>query len=224
MMKFNLFLFIAACFAINAHGQYVDVSNKSLSTGTFTGLTVMLKNVDQKSVISEWSSFMKDYSGKTKYDKKNNESVTTGASIGGIGGNVSTYATHTSIGNDIQQTVWFADSDVFLTEADSGSLKIATEVMEKFILHMKRYVIQSDLNAQDAQMKNLQKDLDKEMKNEEKSLANIEKLKQKITEEESNIVQYKQLQDKKKAEIEAQLQVIEGVKQKLNSVTLESDL
>ena len=204
-------------------GQYVLVAEKPMTTGTHPAFTVTLEGVDEKVAEKEWERFMKDYSGKTKRDRKSGESLTTGAAIGGIGGNVNVHAHGVELGSNVQFTAWFESDDMFVSEDEAAQADVAVGMMERFIVHMKRVRIQNELDKEADQLKDLQKELNQEEKNEQRSEDSIEKYKQKIQEEEAAISESIAMQKQKTMEIKAQQVVIESVKNRLNNVSLDDE-
>lgn len=221
----NLFSLVAFLFvSFTMVGQYVDTGDKAMARGTYPAYTVTLEGVDAKTVEKEWQQFMKDYSGKSKRDRKSGEITTTGAAIGGIGGNANVYGSAVELGSNVQQTAWFESDEMYVSDAEPAQSDIAVGIMERFIVHMKRVRIESELDAEAKLLKDYQKALNQEEKNEQRQHDNIAKFEKKIQEAESAIVESKNLQEKKTEEIEAQQLVIEAVKKRLNNVGLEDEV
>jgi len=203
--------------------QYVEISDMPMSMGTNTGFTVSIDDMDEKTVQKEWESFMKEYSGKSKRDRKTNEVLTSKTAIGGVGGNVNVYSSSTEVGSRVKHTVWFESDGMFMNEGQTAQTDVAEGIMERFIVHMKRVGIQNELDAEEDTMKDLQKELDKEEKNEDRQHDNIEKYEKQIQEAKAEIVESKQIQEQKTQEIEAQQNIIEAVQMRLSNVSLEDD-
>lgn len=222
-MKNIITTIILAFSAASAFAQYVEMGEKPMSTGVNDAFTVDILGADEKAVQKEWSDFMKDFSGKTKRDRKSGEMRTERAAIGGIGGDVIAYATTTELGSKVKHTAWFESDGMFVSSGDKTKADIIVGVMERFIIHMKRVQIEEELDAEEKAMKDLQRELDKEEKNEERQHSNIEKYEQQIQEAEANIVESQEMQKQKAEEIESQQDVIEAVKVRLNNVGLGDD-
>ena len=205
-------------------GQYVATGDKAMTRGTFPAYTVSIAGADAKIVEKEWQQFMKDYSGKTKRDRKSGEITTSGAAIGGIGGNANVYSLSVELGSNVQHTAWFESDEMYVSDAESAQSDIAVGIMERFIVHMKRVRIQGELDMEASSLKDLQKELNQEEKNEQRQHDDIAKYEDKIQEAESAISESKNMQKQKTQEIEAQQMVIEAVKVRLNGVGLEDGM
>jgi hypothetical protein len=223
-MKNLIISFVLLFLAATMFGQYVNTSEMAMTRGTFPAYTVTIAGVDGKTVEKEWQQFMKEYSGKSKRDRKSGEITTSGVAIGGIGGNANVYSTSVELGSNVQHTAWFESDEMYVSDAESAQSDVAVGIMERFIVYMKRVRIEEELEAEADALKNLQKDLNQEEKNEERQHDDIAKYEKKIQEAEAEISESKNLQKQKIQEIEAQQKVIEAVKVRLNGVGLEDEV
>lgn len=206
------------------NAQHVEIDDKAMSAGVQSAYAVSIENSTEKIVQKEWQSFMKEYSGKTKRDRKSGEMRTTGAAIGGIGGNANLFATSSAIGSRINHTVWFESEGEFVSPStDQAAADVAVDIMEQFILHMKRTNIQLELKTEETTMKTLQKALTKEEKNEQKQHDIIAKAEKQIEEAKAEIEASKERQIQQADDIEKQQGVIEKVKVRLENVSLDGD-
>ncbi len=210
--------------AYSGFSQYVKMDDKPMSKGVYPGFSVNIQGLDSKVVAKEWQQFMKDYSGKSKRDRKSKELVTTGAAIGGIGGDVTVYGSAAEIGTTVQYTAWFESDAIFVAEDETTQSDIVVGIMERFIVHMKRVRIESELEFEEKSLKMFQKELNQEEKNEKKNHSDIAKFQKKIEEAEVNISESRVFQEQKTLEIERQQEIVEGVKVRLSNVGLEDEV
>lgn len=223
-MKHILYLALTFLSLSFVQAQHVEISDKAMSAGVNSAFTVSIDNSTEKVVQKEWQAFLKEYSGRSKRDRKSGEIRTTGAAIGGIGGNANVFATSMAIGSRVNHTVWFESDGTFISpDDDQAAADVGIDIMEQFILHMKRTNILGEIKTQEVLLKSLQKTLTKEQKNEQRQHDIIAKAEKQIEAAKAEIEASKQRQTEQSTGIETQQGVIEAVKIRLENVSLESD-
>ncbi len=223
-MKNLISAFTLTLVSITLFAQYVEVDEKPMSTGINHGFTVEIDGLEEKTVQKEWQSFLKEYSGRSKRDRKSGEVQTTRAAIGGIGGDVNVYAITSEIGSKVKVSAFFESDGIFVSDDEAAQVDVAVGLMERFIVHTKRVRVEMELEGEEKTMKDLQKDLDKEERNEQRQHDTIEKCEKQIQEAEAAIVESQEMQKLKAEEIAEQQKIVEAVKVRLNNVSLEDEV
>lgn len=89
-MKTNrIFLATLLCFLfVGLSGQSyegISIAKRYMSQGTNNSYLIELADVSRDVAVEQWDDFIKSYRGKTKYNRKTEEFVTSGATVPGMG-------------------------------------------------------------------------------------------------------------------------------------------
>ena len=211
----NIITLILALFSIAATAQ-VTSQTKTMSLGTQNALIVSIPDADEDLIEDTWKDYLKEY-GKVKRNRKTKEYTADDIKISSISGagTMDIYAW----GKDGQLISFFDMGDGFLSEETHEKAYKATEVfLTEFKHEVTREMVREELKKEE---KNLSK-MEKQMKGLERDLekyhSTIEKAKERIAQAEADIEQNGVDQENKKGEIEAQVKVVEEVKEKLENV------
>jgi hypothetical protein len=221
-MKNLLLLILFTSLSVCTFAQ-VTIMESPMSKGTFTSFSVDAEEVEQKITEREWETYLKDYKGRSKKDRKSREIRTDRLNIGGLGSNLIVFAVAIDQGSHIKMTAWFESDGVFISEDNESAVDIIENLMDRFKIHMKRVKIQMELDMENDNLKKLHKELSKMESEEKKNHDNIAKYQQRIADAESDIKNLVEQQATKAQEIEGQQLIIEKVKKRLNKVGLEED-
>lgn len=78
-----LFFLTLGLFAQEYEG--ISIAKRYMSQGTNNSYLIELADVSRDEAVDEWEKFVKPYRGKTKYNRKTEEFVTTDATVPGMG-------------------------------------------------------------------------------------------------------------------------------------------
>ena len=65
--------------------ENISIAKRYMSKGTNNSYLIELADVSRDEAVDQWEDFIKPYRGKTKYNRKAEEFVTTGATVPGMG-------------------------------------------------------------------------------------------------------------------------------------------
>jgi vacuolar-type H+-ATPase subunit I/STV1 len=190
-------------------------------------LTMELPGTNKKQVIESWEDYIKEYKGKTKYNKKADEIFTDDATIKEISPNtIDIYAKVTETSNGTKLAVWFDVGLVFLSSQQfADKYPIAEKVVKNFAKTVSAELLEAEVKEQEKLLKNLEetlKKLEKEKGSKEKEIQEyrqtIKKAEDNIKKAEEEIRTNESEQGAKKKEIETQQKAVEDAKQRLKEV------
>lgn len=182
----------------NSWAQKIVETNSAMSQGSNNALTVDLPGVKAKEAMKEWESYVKQFDGKTKSDKKTGEIFSDNAKMKAINGNntIDIYAKAVDNSTGATLSVWFDLGGAFLSSREHAqNYPAAEQIVQKFSLGVSRGLIEEELKAEVKKQKELEeqyKDLSKEK----------DKMEKNIKERENDIEDYKKKIEKAKADIE----------------------
>lgn len=191
-MQRYLFLFAlcAASSALFAQPVMDPLSEgkRLMSLGTNPSFLLEMPDVDRDEAVTAWESYIKPYRGKTKYNRKAKEYVTTGASIPSLGGTVDLYAKITDGNNKLGSTVivWVQTPDGFAgAEGSTQYAAAARSWMERYALTTSKahseLLLRNEqelLNKREKELRDLHKEkekLQKDIRQAEKLIADSQK-------------------------------------------------
>ncbi|MEM9885145.1 MAG: hypothetical protein AAF849_04575 [Bacteroidota bacterium] len=182
--------------------------------------SLVLPKTDQKTVEKAWMKFIKEYKGKTKADKKSGVIFTDNADLEDMSNNtVDVYAQVVPNGDATVLTVWYNLGGAYLnSEMHADKVGVGKDLINTFALTVSRAAIEEMLAAEEASLKDLQKEqekLEKEKKDYENEIAKCE---QKIKEAKQNIEKNETAQASQAEKIAAQQKEVDVVKEKLKKV------
>ncbi len=199
------------------HAQIVE-AEKVMATGANNALILEIPNADDKIVEKVWKSYAKSFDGKVKKVKKSEDQITTSPSIAGFSGaglkNI--YVRFVQDGTNVAFHSWFELEDQYLNSySHPEEFDEAQRVLLNFGLEVAKEYTIMELDDEEKNLKKMNNDLKKLMKekeNYEKAIADFE---QKIIDAkadiENNIIEQARMGET----IEAQNDAIEIVKKKL---------
>lgn len=224
LLSFLLLTFVS--FGLYAQdGPPVSEEQRSMSKGAHNALVVMVPESDVKDTNKAWQKFMKDYKGKTKYDRREDEVFSDDVEIEGIndGNTVDVHATIKPADNGSELAVWFNLGGAYISEAEYPSYyAIAEQMLKKFTLSVSRDLIQNELEEAQDKLEDLNDDLEDLQKDKSKLEDDIKKAEKEIKQAEEDIEEAKgeiseneASQSTKQEEIEAQKKMVEEIQQRL---------
>jgi len=186
-----------------------------MSMGAKSAFTVKYEGTDVKSVENQWTKVMKSYKGKVKKNKAK-ELFADDVKMPDLSTNtVDVYATvaKDETGNNTILSVWYDLGGAFLNETDHPSQAVAVKnMLDQTSLRVGAVKAEDVLKTEEGTLKDMNKSLEKMVKEKEDGLKKIEEAKDLIAKMEAMIEENDKSQVDKKAEIQSQEKVIEEAK------------
>ena len=211
----SIFLF----FLVSVSAQDVMEEQKVMSKGLQTSVNLEIKNVEENFVEKTWREYMKEFSKKTKYNRKEKEWVSLNSSITSINASapVTVFAKIDKAGKKVLVNSWFEVNGSFL---NSTSHEDAFESSEDFMKNFHHLLmirqVELEVSAEEKALGKLENALKRLQNDNAKYHKEIEKAKETIIKNEENIVKNEKEQKDAQKEINAQLSHLEDVKVKLD--------
>lgn len=214
----QLSIIAALLFGLNGgiSAQIIQEGLKPMSKGTFNCFYLELPTADNKMTADVWKNFIKDYKGKTKYDKKKKEYFTDDAIIKDMSDNtVDVYAQF----DPAVVTVWFNLGGAYLSSAMHPERYPAVQnILSAYYLSVSKELTKMDLKKKEDELKSLKGDLKKlESQNKDFNDA-IKKAKDTIAKAEKDIEANLQQRKDKEQAIKGKEAEVSGTKDLLNSL------
>ncbi len=210
------FLLLLACF--NLSFAQITEEERVMTQGINNALMINIPNADDKAVEKLWKKHMKSNGSKTKKIKKSKEWFSGNADITGVGGSnsVDVYATFEQSGSDVKMTTWFDMDGAYLNSADHQERYSAGEnFLTDFEMQVYKEGVKSEIKNEENNLKKLDSEMKKLKKNNDRYHKEIEDAKKKIAKAEANIEENLQEQEETTIKIDAQKEVVELTKKKL---------
>ncbi len=204
---------------------YSQITEQQVSGafGTQNAFVIEHQGATAKHAEEAWKAFAKQYSKKTKFNRKSNTWETTGAKMATVSSKNLDLYMKVAEGNGMTRTsVFFDNGMVFLDSSNSADvIADINSMLEQYQAMTKTLVIEDELKAEEGNLKSLEKSLDKLKKENQKYHDQIAEYENKIAEAEDAIIT--NMQDQKSAEnsISEQQGLIEMVKEKLNATRVK---
>lgn len=200
----------------NLTAQVVQEGLKPMSKGTNNCFYLELPSADNKLAADAWKDFVKDYKGKTKYNKKQKEYFTDNATIKDMSENtVDIYARF----DPAQITVWFDLGGAYLSSSIHPDRYPAVgKMLSSYYLVLSKELAKADVKLKEDELKTLRNDL-KKLENENKDYnETIKKAKEAIAKAEKDIEANQQQQAARQQSIKEKEAEVEGAKNHLNNL------
>ncbi len=193
-----------------------------MSLGTRNALVVEIEGADAKTAEKVWKSFVKDqYDTRVSKVKKEDDYIAEGVNVGivGNGGGVNLYSRAEDRGRAAKFMVWMDVGNDFLSSADYPSwYHTAENMMYEYKLEVKRELVREELEEEEKNLKKIERMLKKLKNDKDRYHRIIESAQERIKKAESDILQNEAAQADAVRLIEEQMQLIQQVNQKLNSI------
>ena len=201
---------------------------RAMSEGNFNCIVMAFPATSADKVGDVWDKFIKDYKGKTKYDRKMKEYFTDNATIKGMSDNtVDVYAKvedRGEAGSEI--AIWYNLGVTYLSKKDFPTqFAVAEEMLNKFTKRLNAALLEELLKAEEKALKGMEGDLKDLVKEEEKRKKDIEdyketikKMEESIKKAEEDVKAKLEEQGGKKKEIDDQTKKITELKQKISTM------
>jgi len=213
----------------------VTEGDASISSGINSGLSVMLPNIDKKFAAGKWSGFVKEYKASRKLSKDSKVHKLSGDEVKAMdmlipslsSSLINVYALFDESDNGVKVSTFYEMEDgMYLSKGDDPKKYAVAELMLKDF--GKKCVvdqINDEVEGEEKSLKKTEKEQSKLINQHgnlerliEKKLKEIEKAKEAIKKAENDIVENLSDQKLKKVEVEQQRKVVDYVKRKLIKV------
>ena len=214
MKKTITLMSLLVAFATLVTAQNVEAIEKTMSLGKQTGVYIEVEGGDKDDIKDLWEDYMKDY-GKTKRNKKAKEYYSEAARVPLISSSntVDMYVKFEEGKNQATAYFWAVVDGEFVDDSQG----LQTFAQDFYVLARKE-VINKEIKEQEKLLKNMDKDMGKLVKKNTGYHKDIEKAEEKIRKAEENIEKNLNEQDELQAELIKQKEVLDMIIDKLNNV------
>lgn len=199
--------------------RQVRESAQNMSQGSKNALVVELPNVPAKVAENVWKDFIKGFKGTAKKDKKTDEWFVDNALVVNVNGSdpIDMYFKLTENNNATSAALWIDMGNIYLSSNEGLNPKFvaAEKLLQEYALAVQTQNAQIQLDAQNDELKKMdkqQRTLEKDLKNLQED---IERYKQRITKAEADIVTNNKQQTEQKAKIDNQKKLVEELEKKV---------
>lgn len=220
MKYLYLILFYTCAWTLSA--QQVEESKVSISLGNQAAYYVEVDGADDKAAERILKDFLKDqFDSKVKRNKKAKEWFAEKVQLRGVnkGAPLDLYI-KVEKGKGLTSVYFVADrGDAFISSNDTpDDHKPMAMIVQDYGYELKRYVVNEELKESEKQLERFEKDLEKLQNKNDGYHKDIEKAEKKIAEAKDDIEKNVTEQENKRAEIEAQIQAVETLKNRFNEI------
>lgn len=233
-MKTAILIFVlfalsyTTAFAQSSFEFKVMEETRAMTKGSANALIVNLPNTSYKKVNKMWSRYLKNFRGKTKYNRKANEYFSDNAEITAMSENAVDIISKVYDNGEEGTTVavWFNLGVTYLSASKYPERYAAGEkILKDFSLLVSADMIAAQLKEEEKELEEMKDNLQDLEKKKAAEDANITKQKQNIIKAEASIVQSEKTIEKnvadqgaQKVDIKEQEKIIETIKRKLKTV------
>ena len=221
-MKY-LYSLIIICFMIVSGITQVTEQQVAGSFGTQNAFVIEHIGATPKHAEAAWKELIKQYSKKTKYNRKSETWETTAAKMRTLSSKDLDVYMKVAEGTGMTRTsVFFDNGLVFLSSDNSADVvKDINGMLERYQQMTQQLVIEDELKLEEGNLKAMEKSLEKLKKENQKLHDQIADYEQKIAEAEDNIITNLEDQENSENAINDQKGLIEMVKEKLSAVLVK---
>jgi hypothetical protein len=224
-----LFLFCLSSISLAAQVDItIQEETRSMDKGSANALILKLPNTSYKKVNKLWGKYVRNFKGKTKYNRKINEYFSDDATVKEMSDNTIdiTAKIYNRSDESTELAVWFNLGVVYLSSSEyPDRYVIAEKLLYDFGLLVSADIIEAQIETEEKQLvaytdqlKSIQQAKLAEENNIKKQQEIIRKAETSIQESEKTIEQNITEQTKQKEIISEQQKLLEELKQKLNEV------
>ncbi len=198
----------------------VREGERVMTQGSKNSLTVDLPKTSLKDAEKLWKDYAKQFKGDTKKDKKTDEWLTDNAMIAAIGGanTIDMYAKFTESGETTTLGLWIDLGGAYVdSKAFADKYAEAEKILQNFALSIQREQTKKQLEAQQDDLKKMEKQEKKLVEKNADLVKDIEGWKKKITQAEADTQTNLKQQEEQKVKIEAQKKLVDEINKKLTT-------
>ena len=218
-MKFY-FTFIPLLLLVSLSGAYAQVmeDGQAMSQGIQNAFSIDIPDTNEKFVEGIWRKYMKQYGGKSKRNRKTDETFTEGTRIREISPDkINLYAMFTQEGDNVKLSIWVDMDGTYLSsEEHPDRFYGAQELLTNFKEEVRTSIVKIQVKEEENNLKKAEAKLKKLKKENDRYQREIEQAKAKIEKAEANIETNLIEQEEAQKSIEQQILLLEQVRNKLN--------
>ncbi len=228
MRKFVFALAVGAVCVTETSAQIktnIREETRNLSTGSGNALVMELPATKKKDVEAAWEDFVKQYKGKTKFDKKTGEFLSDECTIKDMSKDkVDIIVKVGELTTGTELTAWFdLGASTYLSSKDKPQMyPVGDRILKEFAETLSATMIEEQLKAEEKKLKEFEEELLKLEKTKTSRDKDISDYRETIKKQEDNIRKAEDdikanltSQDDKKKQINDQKKVVEEVQGKL---------
>jgi len=186
--KFQLVLILLVSIITISVAQ-VSEEEKAMSQGINNALVVNIPNTTTKIAERVWKNYAKQFSGKTKRNRKSEEWTTKGGKIEGIANeDLTVYAQIQSNNEDVELSMWVPMNDGYLSSEYKEEYEEATKMLDEFALEVRIETVKESLKTAERILEKSEKDLSKLKKDNDGYHKDIEDAEKRIENSEESLV------------------------------------
>jgi DNA repair exonuclease SbcCD ATPase subunit len=212
-----IFFMLMFCYSLTI--AQVSEEERSMSQGMYNAFVINIPNADDGDAERLWRKFIKTKKAKTKKVKRTSEWYSEGVEITGlVAEEVDLYATFENSGDDVRMVVWFNMGEDYLSStAYPSEYSAGEQVLYDFEMIMYKESVKEEIKEEENNLKKLESELKRAIKDKERYEREIEQAKDKIKKAEANIESSLAEQEEINNRIEEQLKIVERTKKKMES-------
>jgi len=209
-------LLLFAMFAMQLSAQKIDVkqTRDDFNGQRVDALSVVMKDVDKKTVEKEWTKLVKGFGGKVSTKKR--VIFADDASIRAISDNtVDVYARVNAKKDEVELTVAFDLGGAYLNKsAHSSGYNHAEKMIYEFAVNIAKDAVGQQVKVAEKALSSKEKALQKLAKDKKRLESDIEKYKKQIEKAEKEIKQNEKDQTDAEKDIESQKKALDALKKR----------
>lgn len=217
----KIYLLFAFCFfLITFLSAQITEREKTMSVGLYNAIILELPDTKKKFAENLWKKYLKQFSGKTRRNKKAKEYFTENGNFTGIGsGSTNMYSNLSASGTATELSVWIDLGEDYLNSyAHPDQYTEAERLLMEFGLEVTREKIRIELKDEESRLNKLTKTMKKLERANDNYHRDIRVAEEKIKKAEQNIKENEISQEETRSSIEQQEAAVEAVRKKLSDI------
>ena len=195
----------------------VTESSENIGGAKHNALVVTIYESNEKDILHEWKNLMKDYKGKIS---NGSELFSDNTSIPAISANtIDIYARVETSGDSYKLIIGFDLGGAYLSSKEHGSgYKEAEKIVYDFAVKISKSAVEDEKKAQEKELKSAERKQEKLVNENEKLNKNIADWQDKIKQAQKDLETNVKNQEEAKALIETNKKKVQVVTDKLNAI------
>lgn len=198
-----------------------EESERAMSRGMRSSLTIELPEVDRKLVSRIWAEYTRtNFRSRSKYDRKAKEWIAAEARVPAISVEpVNLHTRTTQLGENALFTLWVAEGSAFLSSNTFPRKTMeARYILEDFYRNVEREKVNLRVAEEEKNLRKLENEYQQLQAAQERYYREIEFAEERIRKAKANIIQNEKDQVSALDRIEAQRQAVEAVRRMLERI------
>lgn len=215
---FNLFYIALIAFSLSSCGFAEEMTDRAADSpeGMERAYVISLDNTDEDVARDSWEEFMEQYNSNVMRIKGSKVHKADNVAIAGLGGSVAIKSLFEQSGDNTEMRLWFVKNQEYLTPQSSPeSYDIIDRFIDDYFNQLETAQIQLEVEREEEKLEDLEKELKKLRRVNEKLHDDITEAEQTIKESRIKIEENLKAQDQMAEKMEEQRDVIQETKRKL---------